>query len=259
MGKKSQRRPEWFNDDEIHAWAKSTGRKDFTGNRSRDTMVSAEDRKAFYKAQMNNYDTRKAMETFNLAKQDEEFAKSLGSKMRNFVKDYESRDKKEGFGGITGISSSEELETIRNFQEKYRKHKRNMGGHFISERADNNDMGDNTQDMIDMMRKHHLRNFATKDEINHEELNEKKPENITVQDRDVPVSPELEAARDKIKEQPRDIYDFNNANERPPEVDNAQNAANSFLNDYRERINSTRPKSNELQAAVNRLNSSISV
>ena len=147
-------------DREIHDWAKSTGRKGYTGNRSRDTQVSAEDRQAFYKDQMNNYDNRRAMETFNLAKNDEEFRNSLGGKMRDFVDSYESKDKKEKDNNTVGISNYRELDTIRQFQKKYHKHKLNNGGEFSSA----NDYGGNTEHMGNALRNHYDRNFLTKDD-----------------------------------------------------------------------------------------------
>ena len=194
MGKKNKQRyvPQWKKDDEIHKWAKSTGRKGYTGNRSRDTMVSAEDRQAYYKAQMNDYDTRRAMETFNLAKNDEEFRKSLGGKMRKFVDNYESKDKKEKDNNIVGISSYRELDTIRQFQKQYHKHKRNMGGSFSSA----NDYGGNTQDMLDSMRKHYDRDFLTQDDLPKPE--ETIAEDVNEGDGEVVLSPQHQEAQDRL-------------------------------------------------------------
>ena len=48
-------------------------------------MVSAEDRRAYYDDQMNNYDNRIAMDTWNLAVKDEEFRKTLGKKDQKLI------------------------------------------------------------------------------------------------------------------------------------------------------------------------------
>ena len=186
-------------DREIHDWAKSTGRKGYTGNRSRDTQVSAEDRQAFYKDQMNNYDNRRAMETFNLAKNDEEFRNSLGGKMRDFVDSYESKDKKEKDNNIVGISNYRELDTIRQFQKKYHKHKLNNGGEFSSA----NDYGGNTQDMLDSMRKHYDRDFVKQQDLPEPE----KPalEGSNAEDEEITLSPQHQQAKDRLADYKQSI------------------------------------------------------
>ena len=205
------------------------------------------------KAANSDWDTREQQRAFDLALRDQEFRDTLDKKTQEFVDNY--KNGKNHHKGMAGITSLKDAQTIDEFGRLWHKHESGNGGKYTSV----SDYAGATSHMDDRMRKFHDRNFVTQDDLDHSEMNKKKPENITIQDRDVPVSPELEAAREKIKEQPRDIYDFNNSNERPPETDNADNAANAFLNDYRERINSARPKSDELQAAVNRLNNSISV
>lgn len=186
----------WEHDDEIHKWAKENGRKGYTGNRSRDTQVSADDRKAYYKAQMQDYDTRKAMETFNLAVENEDFMKELGGKNRKIVKNYMDNRNKNAKGGekdgmIVGLSNFKEYDTIKQFERAYHKHTLNNGGAFDG----TNDRGGNTMDMMKRMRKFHDRNFATKDDLDKLKNDEVATDEPT-DDAEAPYTPSANLQRD---------------------------------------------------------------
>ena len=165
MGKRAN---PWDNDREIMEWAKETGRKGYTGNRSRDTMVSAEDRRAYYDDQMKDYDNRKAMETWNFAVDNPDFMDTLDKKDQKRIKSYmDDKRNKKGKGGekdgqIIGISNLREWDALRGFQKSYHKNTKGAGGAFSSA----NDRGGNTDHMTAAMR-----DFLSRDNVPEEASN----------------------------------------------------------------------------------------
>ena len=184
-------------DKEILDWAISTGRTTGGASADRSNMNASDYKDAFYKEQMNNPHNLRAMETFNLAKNDEEFKKSLGGKMSKFIDSYETSKKskgKEKDGNIVGIDSYRELETLRDFQEKYHKHKMNNGGDFSSA----NDKGGNYFDMGDTMRAFHDRNFLTKDDQIEAPVDDQQTPDSLLPD-DYTPSPQLQRAQNLVR------------------------------------------------------------
>ena len=186
---------------EKRAMEKRYGVKEGTYRRSganymnEDTPDTFKDR--LTKAAANDYDTRKAQETLHLALTDEDYRKSLGKKAQNFVNDYESSDKKDK-DGMLGISNFKELQAVNDFGKIYHKHERNLGGNYSSA----NDYGGGSMDMMDSMRKHYDRNFVTQDEL-------PKPEETQApkvkEDKKVVLSPEHQAAQDRLSEYTNNI------------------------------------------------------
>ena len=189
----------WDNDREIHKWAKETGRKGYTGNRSRDTMVSADDRKAYYDDQMNNYDNRIAMDAWNLAVKDEEFRKTLGKKDQKSIESYmDDKRNKKGKGGekdgqIVGISNFREFGALQDFQRSYHKNTKNSGGQFSSA----NDRGGNTMDMQQRMREHYMKDYMKADDMPEAPKDDAQTPDSLLPD-DYTPSPQLTRARDIV-------------------------------------------------------------
>ena len=151
MGKKFNRHNQIKMDREILDWADETGRLGW----QRNERHASDYQDAFLADQMQNYDVRRSMEAFNLAKSDEAFRDSLGSnELSKFVDSYETNKKakgKEKDGQIIGLSNANELATIREFQKLYHKNVRNKGGKY----DDQNDFGGGTRHMMDAMRNYY--------------------------------------------------------------------------------------------------------
>ena len=230
MGKNSNFSKKIRLDREILDWAAETKRLGWDRHeRNPDDYADA-----FYADQMKNYDVRRAMETFNLAKSDEAFKDSLGSKkLSKFIDSYETSEKakgKEKDGQIIGLSNANELGTIRKFQELYHKKVRNKAGKY----DDQNDYGGGTAHMMDAMRNY--RGGLT-NQIDTAPEPEPEPAPVTTA-QDYTLGRTLQTAMDFEKDYEAGLASgaLNPFRDRSRDSasgnDSAEDAASSFLSDY---------------------------
>ena len=200
MGKNSNFSKKIRLDREILDWAQETGRLGW----ERDDRNPDDYADAFYADQMKNYDVRRSMEAFNLAKSDEAFRDSLGSKkLSKFVDSYKTNKKakgKEKDGQIIGLSNANELGTIREFQKLYHKNVRNKAGKY----DDQNDYGGGTRHMMDAMRNYYGGSFA-KDTEPEKKPKVKKPKSLLP--KNYTPSEETASAQDFVSQYERSIRD----------------------------------------------------
>lgn len=165
------------------------------GVRNEDGPDTFEDR--LIKAASNDYDTRKAQETLNLALKNEDYRNSLSKKAQNFVNEYQSSDKKDQ-SGMLGISNFKELQAVNDFGKIYHKHDLGNRGSYSSA----NDYGGGSMHMMDSMRNYYSGSSA-KDAESEKKSKVKTPKSLLP--KNYTPSEETASAQDFISQYERSI------------------------------------------------------